>query len=140
VEPFSLTLGAIGAALVAKAAEKAAERAVEGGEGALARLVSWLRVRFSAEAEREGATALAGVEEVPDSPSRLKALAEVLDRRAEADGGFRSELQSLVDQAEADGVHVGSIAQTAWGSQNVQSAGIVDSEVNVTYGQPPPAR
>jgi len=140
VEPVSLTLGAIASALVAKAADKAAERAVEGGEGVLARLVSWLRARFSAEAEREGATALARVEEVPDSPSRLKALAEALDRRAEADGGFRTELQTLVDQAEAGGVDVGSIAQTAWGSQNVQSAGVVDSEINVTYGQPPPAR
>lgn len=135
-----MTLGAIAAALVAKAADKAAERAVEGGEGALARLVGWLRRRFSADEEHDGATALAHVEEVPDSPSRLTALAEVLDRRAGADDGFRSELKALVDHALAAGVDVGSIAQTAWGHQNVQSAGVVDSEINVTYSQQPPAR
>ena len=134
MEPVSLTLGAIVAALVAKAAE----RAVEGGEDALARLVGQLRRRLSGE--REAQTALAHVEEVPDSPSRLGALTEVINRRLEADPGFRSELEALVQQAQAGGVDVGSIAQTAWGNQNVQIAGVEGSSISLGYGQPPPAR
>ncbi len=140
VEPVSLTLGTIAAALVTKATEEAAGRAVKSGAGALTSLVNWLRRRFSGADEQQGVTALARVEEVPDSPSRLKELAEVLDRWAEADPEFHSELRSLVERAQASGVDVGSIAQTAWGDQNVQSAGVVSSEITVTYGQPPPAR
>jgi hypothetical protein len=142
MEPVSLTLGAIAAALVAKAADKTAERAVEGSAGVLKRFVGWLRERFSADAEQEGAAALARVEDAPDSPSRLRELAEVLDRRAHADAGFGSELKSLVDETQASGVDVGSIVQTAWGNQNVQTAGVVGSEITVNYGQPspPPAR
>ena len=140
MEPVSLTLGAVVAALVAKAADKAADRAVEGGQGALGRLVSWLRQRFSGDDEPEATTALSHVEDVPDSPSRLTALAEVIDRRAAVDAGFRSELETLVDRAQAGGVDVGSIVQTAWGDRNVQSAGVVGSEIHITYGQPPPTR
>lgn len=140
VEPVSLTLGAIVAALVAKTADKTAERAVEGGAGVLGRLVGWLRERLSGTDEPEGATALARVEDVPDSPSRLRELADALDRRASADPAFGSELKSFVEEAQAGGVDVGSIAQTAWGDQNVQSAGVVDSHITVTYGQPPPPR
>lgn len=137
MEPVSLTLGAIAAALVAKAADKAAERAVEGGETVLERLVGWLRQRFSGEEQREAQTALAHVEQVPDSPSRLGALAEVIDRRAGADAEFRSELEALVKEAQAGGVDIGSIAQTAWGDQNVQIAGVEGSSINLTYGQRP---
>lgn len=137
VEPVSLTLGAIAAALVAKAADKTAEGAVEGAADALGRLVAWLRERFSGTEEPEGTTALVRVEEVPDSPSRLRDLADALDRRASIDEAFQFELKSFVDEAKAGGVDVGSIVQTAWGGQNVQNAGNVDSEINVTYGQSP---
>ena len=138
VEPVSLTLGTITAALVAKAAEETADRAVEGGAGALGRLVGRLRTRFAAGGVEEGQSALARVEDAPDSASRVRELATVLDRRADADAGFRAELVALVNEARAGGVDVGSIAQTVWGDQNVQAAGVVDSEITVTYGQPPP--
>lgn len=139
MEPVSLTLGAIAAALVAKATDKATERAVEGGEGALARLVGWLRRRFSDDDQHDDAhTALTRLEEVPDSPSRLQALAGVIDGRAEADPGFRAELEALVKQAHAAGMDVGTIVQTAWGDQNVQIGGVQGSSITVT--QQPPAR
>lgn len=138
MEPVSSTLGAIAAALVAKATETTADRAVAGGAGALAKLVTWLRQRFSAEEEQRGTRALARVEDAPDSRSRLSELAEVLDRRAETDAEFRSKLKSLVDEADRSGVDVGSIAQTVWGNQNVQAAAAVDSDITVTYGQPRP--
>jgi hypothetical protein len=63
-----------------------------------------------------------------------------VDRAAEADPVLRSGLESLVSEARSAGVDVESISQVAWGSQNVQAAGPVDSPVNVTYGSPPPAR
>lgn len=138
VEPVSLTLGAIAAALVAKASEKAAEEAVDSGAGALGRLVGWLRGRFNGDGTPEDGEALARLQDAPDSPSRVRELAAVLDRRA-GDHGFRTELQTVVDEAQAAGVDVGSIAQVAWGVGNVQIAGVVGSTVTTTHGQPPPS-
>jgi hypothetical protein len=140
VEPVSLTLGAIVAALVAKAAERATERAVDGGEGVLGRLLAALRERFSGAANEAAGDALTRVQEVPDSPSRLRALAALIDERAQGDAELRSELETLVAQARGTGVDVDTISQLAWGNQNVQAAGLVDSEVNVNYGSPPPAQ
>ena len=37
-------------------------------------------------------------------------------------------------------VHAGSIGQTAWGDHNVQRTGVIDSQITVTYGQPPTKR
>ncbi len=136
VEPVSLTVGAIAAALVAKASDKAAERAVDDGAGALARLVGWLRARFAHDDATEASTAFAKVEDAPDSPSRVRELAAQLDRWAD-DPGFRAELQGLVDKAQAAGVDVSSIAQSAWGNQNTQIAGVVGSSITTTYGQAP---
>ena len=139
VEPVSLTVGAIVAALVAKASDKAADRAVDDGAGALGRLVGWLRKRFVDDDAVEATIALANVEEVPDSPSRLRELAAELDHRA-AVPGFRVELQALVDEARAAGVDIGSIGQSAWGNQNTQIAGVVGSIITATHGQLPPGR
>ncbi len=125
-------------ALVAKAAEKAGERAVESGAGALSRLVGMLRQRFMGDGDAVATKALAQVEDAPDSPSRLQLLTEVVDRRADADADLRSELETLVQEARAEGVDVGPITQIA-GNQNVQVAGTVGSDVNVTHGQPPPS-
>lgn len=137
VEPVSLTLGAITAALMAKAADTAAERMVDSGAGALGRALGRLRKRLGADESQDGVRALARVENAPDSPSRVQDLAQVLDRRADADADFRSELEGLVQEAQAGGVDVGSITQAVWGNQNVQVAGTVGSDVTVTYGQPP---
>jgi hypothetical protein len=138
MEPVSLTLGAVAAALVAKAEDNAAEKAVEGAAGALRRLVSWLRERFAGDKDPAGARALARVEDAPDSPSRIQELADVLEQRAETDGHFREVLKGLVAEARAAGVDVGTITQTVWGNQNVQNAGVTDSEIHVSYGQSPP--
>ena len=136
VEPVSLTLGMVVAALVAKAMDKTAEQAVEGGAAVLGRLVSWLRERLGAGGE-SGGVVLARVEDAPDSPSRVRELAGVVDARAADDDEFRVGLEALVAEARAGGVDVGSITQTLWGNQNVQSAVVTDSEITVTYGQPP---
>ena len=68
-------------------------------------------------------------------------MADVVDRRAEADPEFKSQVQQLVDDAkQQQGLQVGSIAQSAWGNQNVQAAGNQDTSVTVSYGSPPPAQ
>jgi hypothetical protein len=131
-----LTLGVIVAALVAKAGERATERAVDGGEGVLRRLVARLRVRFSGDEAAAGALAL--VERVPDSTSLVGELAAWIDRYATADQGFRSELESLVSEARSEGVNVNVIEQSASGDRNVQVAGLSDSQVSVSYGSPLP--
>ncbi len=67
-------------------------------------------------------------------------LPEVIDARAQADSGFASELRSLVNEADAAGVDIGSIAQTVWGDQNVQNPGVVGSEITVAHGEAPRQR
>ena len=64
--------------------------------------------------------------------------AEVVDRRAEADPEFKSQLQRLVDDAKQQGLQVGSITQSASGDKNVQNARIQGSSINVSHGTPPP--
>jgi hypothetical protein len=142
MEPVSLTLGAIVAVLVAKAEDKAAESGVDAAAGVVRRLAGWLRDRFSRDKDEAGASALARVADAPDSPSRIRELADVVDRRAESDSDFRTALETLVAEARSAGAEVGPITQTSWGNQNVQSAGVTDSEIHVSYGSPtsPPDR
>jgi hypothetical protein len=139
VEPVSLTVGAVVAALLTKAAEKSGENLADAAKAAVGRLVEWLRDRFNQTGDEEGSQALAWAEGAPDSRSRVRALAEVVDRRAEADPEFKRQVQRLVDDAkQQQGLQVGSIAQSASGNQNVQAAGNHGSSVNVSYGPPPP--
>jgi hypothetical protein len=97
-----------------------------------------LRRRFSHGSD--DATALDRALEVPDSPSRLRTLAEVIDRHVGVDAGFGDELQKIVEEARAGGVDVASVTQVAWGNQNVQAQGVVGSTFTVSYGaqQAPP--
>jgi predicted metallo-beta-lactamase superfamily hydrolase len=136
MEPVSWTLGAIVAALVAKSVDQAAERVVSGAAEALHRVTSWLRERFSGEKDEAGARALARVADAPDSPSRARELAEVIDQRSASDPEFRTSLEALVTEARKAGVQVGSITQVARGNQNVQNAAIADSEIHISYGPP----
>ncbi len=140
VEPVSLTLGAVAAALVAKAVDRAEDTAVDDGAGVLGRVVGLLRERFSGRGDEPGSTALGRVEDAPDSPARVRELAVAVDQAVAADPVLRSGLEALVSEARRAGIDVESISQTAWGNQNVQTAGLVNSEVNVSYGSPPPAR
>ena len=139
MEPVSLTVGALVVALLTKAAEKSGESLADAAKAAVGRLVGWLRDRFTQTGDEEGSQALAWAEGAPDSPSRMKDLASVVDRRAATDPEFKSQLQQLVDDAkQQQDVHVDSIAQSAVGKKNVQTAGNQDTSVTVSYGTPPP--
>ena len=59
----------------------------------------------------------------------------MLDERATSDPEFERELRSIIDEARQAGVDIGSVTQVVWGNQNVQAAGLVDSQVNVSYGE-----
>jgi nucleotide-binding universal stress UspA family protein len=126
---IELTLGAIAAALIAKMLDRAGDEAVDQGEGALRTLVEKVRGRLSGAGD-----ALAQVEEVPDSKSRVETLARVIDERAEGDPEFGRELAALVEAAQRAGVDVKSTVQVAYGSQIQQFADIHDSEINISYG------
>jgi hypothetical protein len=137
VEPVSLTVGAVVAALVAKASDRAVDATVEGGEGVLRGLVARLRRRFGDARDDGAAEALALVERVPDSASLVGALASAVDRHVAADPGFGAELDDLVRRVREAGVRVGDVSQSAIGEQIVQNAGVTDSQINVTYGRAP---
>ena len=111
----------------------------DAAKAAVGRLVGWLRDRFSQTGDEEGSQALGWAEGAPDSPSRMRDLASVVDRRAATDPEFKSQLQQLVDDAkQQQGLQVGSIARSAIGNQNVQTGGNQDTSVTVSYGTPPP--
>jgi hypothetical protein len=95
-----MTLGAIAAAAFAKAQERAADGVVDAGEGVLQRLVGWVRGRLSGDSVAAGA--LDRVQDTPDSPARVAALAAVIDQRAAADSAFADELTRLVEEIRGD--------------------------------------
>ena len=111
-----MTLGAVVAALVARNAENVVRRTQDDETSALNRLVGWLRRLVAADDPTAGATALARVEEAPESHVRLHELAQVLNLRATADAGFRSDLEALINQAESEGLDINWITQLARGN------------------------
>jgi hypothetical protein len=129
-----VTMGAIVAALVAKALSRADDRVADGGEAVLGRLVDVVRRRFSGANDREGTEALEHVEFAPDSPQLVGELAKLLDERVAGDPEFRGELEVLVKDARAAGIDVNAISQVAAGEQIVQNAQVEDSQITVTFG------
>lgn len=107
-----------------------------GAMAALGRVPTWLRERFTEQDDEAATTALERLEDAPDSPSRMTALAEVVDRLA-TDDEFRTGLEALVTEVEGAGVDVGSVVQSAWGNQNVQMTGIANSDIRANFGRSP---
>jgi hypothetical protein len=128
-----VTVGVIVAALVAKALDRTGDEAVDVASSALGRLVGAVRERFSKSGPEDQAT-LTGVETAPDSPKKIEGLAKALERQVTEYGEFRAELEMLVGEAQAAGVDVKSIAQTAIGDNNVQIADVSHSSISVKTG------
>jgi hypothetical protein len=137
VEPISLTLGTVAAALILKAAEKSGEQAAESGWAAAGRLLERLRSRFRQSGDGQAEDALKRVEDPPVGERQLKALAEAVDREASRDPQFAEELRGLIAEAESGGVKVQHVTLSAWGSQIVQNQDLTGSTVTVTFNRPP---
>lgn len=97
-----MTLGAVLAAVIAKAQDRVAEGAVAGAEGVVGRAVGWLRASFRTDGRAGSALDL--VERAPDSASAVERLAAVLDARARDDADFAEQLASFVQEAQRDPV------------------------------------
>ncbi len=135
MEPVSLTVGTVVAALVLKAADKTGEQVAAGGLVAIGRIVDRVRRRFRDRGDVPAEAALARVQDPPAGPSHLEALAEAVDRHAGQDPEFAVELQRLVREGESAGLDVQHVAQTAWGSQISQIQDVSGSTITVTFGQ-----
>lgn len=120
VDPVSISLGVIAARLLAKIVEKGVDRAADGAVDAAGGLLGWLRSHLSSS------TALEKVVEVPDSPSRVATLGEVIDAEI-IDEHDLTELRRLVDGVKKD--HPG-VYQSAVGHHIVQAS---DSTVTVNW-------
>ncbi|MDQ1082833.1 MULTISPECIES: hypothetical protein [Microbacterium] len=122
VEPVSVTLGAIAAALVAKVCERGIDKTASGVVDETskvgAKVVSWLRQRLSSTDE------LDGVERYPDSQRALDELADVIDAEI-VDEADVAHLQALVAEWRDQ---VPAAHQTAIGNRNIQA---VQSTVHV---------
>ena len=139
MEPISVTVAAIMAALAARASDRAVDATVQGGEGVLRRIASRVRERFAAADDEDAMGALELVERVPDSKMLVEQLAAAVNRYAVGDPVFASELADLVGEARANGVDVNSITQIALGDQAVQIAGVTSSTITITRTASPPA-
>lgn len=137
VEPVSLTVGAVVAALVTKAADKGGENLADAAKEAVGRLVGWLRDRFSRDNDQVAVRALTAAERYYDSGAARAELAGVVDAKATADAGFKAELERLVAQADQQGAEVKAITQIAWGSQISQITDVKDSTITTTIGGQP---
>ena len=136
MEPVSLTVGAIVAALVTKAVDKTGEQLAGNALEAVGRLVESVRRRFQERGDQAAEGALARVQDPPAGPSHLAALAMAVDRHAGEDAAFAEDLRRLVQEGQAAGVDVRHVSQVAWGSHNVQLGNVTGSTVNVNTGQP----
>lgn len=138
MDPVSLSVGAIVAALIAKAAERAEDATVGAAAHVLGRLAGWLRQRLSG-----GGAVVTRLQDAPDSPSRLEAVANAVNTQAQDDPTFATELRLLIEQAQQAGVDVPAVTQTAWGNQNVQITDVAGSDIRISFGPggtPPVAR
>lgn len=126
-----VTLGVIAAGLIAKAVEKASDRAAEGAVDAagssMQKLLTWTRGRFVGRQE------LIEVEEVPDSPRRVLALGEVIDAELVEDLPARSELQAMIETIRSPGSTVNYIEHVE-ARENGIAFGHVEGGVHVGPG------
>ena len=136
MDPESLTIGAMVAPLVLKAAEKTVELVTESGWAAVGKLVDRVQRRFSERGDAQAVAALARVQDPPAGPPQLAVLAAAVDRHAGEDAAFATELQRLVRESESAGVKIQQVIQTAWGSQISQIQDVSDSTITVTFGKP----
>lgn len=131
MDAATLTLGGIAAGLLAKFLDKSEGKAADAGWAGLGRLAGAIRRHFREHGSDEDQAALARLQEVPDSPSRLEALAQAIDRQVSAEPALANELRGLIEESKAGGIDVGSLAQSAWGDHNVQIAGVVGSAITI---------
>ena len=120
VDPVSVSLGVLAARLLAKIVERGIDRTADEAVDAAGGLLGWLRSHLSSS------KALEKVVEVPDSPSRVAALGEVIDAEI-IDEHDLIELRSLVDGVKRD--HPG-VYQSAVGHHIIQAK---DSTVMVNW-------
>ncbi len=132
MDPISAGVGMAVATLLAKAWERAGDRAVEGAEGVVGRLVARLRARFGDRRDEVGASALTTLEAAPDSQRWVRAVAEAIDRQAERDPAWGEELRAMVAEAEKSGFVAGPASQTAWGSGIAQVQNPQGSSISIT--------
>lgn len=131
MDPVSLTVGGVVAALVLKAADKTGEQLAGSGLAAVGRLVERVRHRFQERGDAAAEAALARVQDPPVAEAHLTALAAAVDRHGNEDAAFAAELRRLVQESQSAGVDVQQVSQVAWGSDNVQIANVIGSTIDV---------
>jgi transposase len=139
MDPVTLRLGGVAAALIAKAVDKTGDKTADAGWAVVGRLVGKIRRHFREHGDGADRAALARVEDPPASAKHLETLAAAIDRHAGSDPELGAELRRLVEEAAKSNLDVGSIVQSAWGNHNIEIGGVSGSTITIT-GSPPPIR
>ncbi len=138
VEPISV--GVIVAALLARALNRAEDGAIDSGVEAARKAMKALRQRFSLQEDAEAEQALEGLAKTPDSKRREEALGDLLEERAERSPELLDELKAIAEQIEGAEVQISDIKQEAKGTNVVQNAGNVNSQIKVDQSTAPRPR
>jgi hypothetical protein len=142
MEPLSLSLGALVAAVIAKATDRTASNLVDAGGHRLQQVASALRSRLSSVDDDDALKqALQLVVGPRPGPTDVALLATAIDEAAAREQPeFRRTLEQLVYEAQAPLRPANFVAQEASGVQVVQVANA--SNVTISYGptRPPDGR
>lgn len=103
MEPAALGTMAVGilAPYLAEAGSVAAKELGKGAAAQVEGLIEAIRRKFGADQDAYAGQTLARLEEQPATESRKRALADVLAEKAEADDGFKDELERIVAAARS---------------------------------------
>jgi hypothetical protein len=138
MDPVSAGLGVAIATLLAKAWERGSDRAVEGAESVVDRLLARVRRRFADHGDEAGSEALALLEQAPDSAQARNRLAVAVDRQVESDARFRDDLERMIEEADREGLVAGQATQTATGTQIAQVQNTQRSRIDIRQDRPGP--
>ena len=136
MEPISITVAGIAAALAAKAGDRAIDATVEGGEGLLHRISERIRRRFVDEGDSEAIDLLNLLERAPDSEQVGRELEAAIHRHAAADLDFAAELAEFGEGLRTSG-GAGAFINQRGGDGSILIAGVSDSHIRVDRGPPP---
>jgi hypothetical protein len=136
VDPVSLTVGGVVAALVLKAADKTGEQLAGSGLAAVGRLVERVRRQFQERGDAAAQAVLARVQDPPVAEAHISTLAAAVDRHAGEDAAFAVELACLVQEGHSAGVEVHHVSQQMGGSGGVQIAQVHTAQITVVNHGP----
>jgi hypothetical protein len=126
------TMGALAIGLLTpylrQAGTQAAQKLGQDAASEVEKLLALVRKKFAADQDSYASETLARLEAQPSTESRQRALADVLAEKAAADPGFRTQLEGVLQSAQANPSTQQFLTQISGGQVGqVLNVGSIDS-------------